>query len=189
MDEDLDDPCNLTLPTDKSNQITPLASPTDVKIQTLGSPTPVNNAMAPQANEPLQDQSTPPNKGVRINKTAISIETATIPIRPPQQSKFILQSATNSNHLACDTGKEINPSKSQTKEINDHAQRLLRVFSNDGMQETSFDVLTLQDCTQSGQSLSSPWHQWEQLKTRGCHLSPSASLPFLVKCFTLMRRQ
>ena len=111
MDDNLDDPCNLTLPTDKDNPITPLASPMGIDIQTLGSPTPVNNAMAPQANEPLQDQSTPPNKGVCINKTAISTETATIPIRPSQQSISILQSTTNSNHLACDTIEEINPSK------------------------------------------------------------------------------
>jgi hypothetical protein len=83
MDDDLDDPCNLTLLTGKINQITPLTSPMGVNIKTLGSPTPVNNAVAPQVNEPLQDQSTPPNKGVCINETSISTETATIPIRPP----------------------------------------------------------------------------------------------------------
>ncbi len=38
MDDDLDDPCNLTLPTDKTNQITPLASPTGV-----------NQALPPQS--------------------------------------------------------------------------------------------------------------------------------------------
>jgi hypothetical protein len=34
MDDDLDDPCNLTLPADKTNQIIPLTSPTGVNIQT-----------------------------------------------------------------------------------------------------------------------------------------------------------
>jgi hypothetical protein len=94
--------------------------------------------VAPQDNEPLQDQPTPPNKGVRINKTTISTEAATIPTRPSQQSKSILQPTTNSNHPACDTSKEINPSKNQPKEIHDCAQRLLHVFSNNGMKETSF---------------------------------------------------
>ncbi len=87
MDDDLNDPWDLTLPTDKINQITPLASPMGVNIQTLGFPTPVKDAVAPQANEPLQEQSIPPNKGVCINKTAISTENATIPTRTSQQSK------------------------------------------------------------------------------------------------------
>jgi hypothetical protein len=140
MDDNLDDPCNLTLPTNKDNQITPLASPTGIDIQTLGSPTPVNNAVAPKANEPLQVQSKSPNKGVCTNKTAISTETATIPIRPSQQSRSILQSTTNSDHPTCDTGKEINPSKNRPKEIHGCSQRLLCVYSNDGMKETSFHV-------------------------------------------------
>jgi hypothetical protein len=54
--------------------------------------------------------------------------------------KPILQPTTNSNHPARDTSKEINPSKRDPKEIHDHAQRLLHVFSNDRMKETSFHV-------------------------------------------------
>ncbi len=98
--------------------------------------------MAHQANEPLQDQSTPPKRGVCINETTISTETATIPTRSSQQSKSIFQQTTKSNHLACDaaTGKEINPSKNQPKEIHDCTQMLLRVFSKDVMKETSYHV-------------------------------------------------
>jgi hypothetical protein len=59
MDDDLADPCNMTLPADNDNQITPLASSMGVNIQTLGSPTPVNNVVAPQANKPLQKPSHP----------------------------------------------------------------------------------------------------------------------------------
>jgi hypothetical protein len=96
--------------------------------------------VAPQANEPLQGQFTPPTKGAHINKATISTETATIPSRPSQQSITILQPTTNSNHLTIDTGEEINPSENHPKEIHDHAQRLLCVFSDDGMKETSFHV-------------------------------------------------
>ncbi len=63
-----------------------------------------------------------------------------IPSRPSQQSEFILQPTTNSNHRTSDTSKEINPSKNQPKEIHDCTQRLLRVFSDEGMKETSFHV-------------------------------------------------
>jgi hypothetical protein len=92
----------------------------------------------PKPTNLYKNQATPQNKGVRINETAISTETATIPIRPSQQSKSILQSTTNSDHPACNTGEEINPSKNQPKEIHDCAQKLLHVYSNDGMKETSF---------------------------------------------------
>ncbi len=52
IDDGLDDPCNLALPTDKNNLITPLTSPMGINIQMFGSPTPVKDAVAPQANKP-----------------------------------------------------------------------------------------------------------------------------------------
>jgi hypothetical protein len=82
-----------------------------VNIQALGSPTPVNNVVAPQAKKPLQGHSTPPTNGVHISKTIISTETASIPSRPSQQSKSILQATTNRDHPTSDTGEKVNPSK------------------------------------------------------------------------------
>ncbi len=68
-DAGLNNPCNLTPPTDKKTQVTQLASPTGVDEQEIGFHTPVDNA-SPQANEPPNTQTTPSSSSVRINETA-----------------------------------------------------------------------------------------------------------------------
>jgi hypothetical protein len=43
QDDDLSNPCNLVPPTDKANQVTPLASPTCIHLQSSNKPTPTTN--------------------------------------------------------------------------------------------------------------------------------------------------
>jgi hypothetical protein len=76
----LDNPRDLEPPAYKDNQITPIASPTGVETFTLGAPFPVDNADT-AANEDLQDQQTPSNRGLRINEMAIQVEASTTPAR------------------------------------------------------------------------------------------------------------
>jgi hypothetical protein len=136
----LNNPCDLELPADKDNQITPNASPTGVDTFTLEVPSPVNNA-DPPANKDLQDQQTPSTRGVCINDMAMQVEALTTPARTSsQRHKSILQSSINIDPPSHKNEEDVTKNEYQPKEIHDHSQKLFHVFSEDGMKETSYHV-------------------------------------------------
>jgi hypothetical protein len=135
----LKDPCNLVSPTDKNDHITDNSSPTGVDTLQAGILSPTNTAN-PSGNE---QQQTPSNKGVRINETAVHVELVMMPAgSTPRRCKSILHSSTNTrppDHE--DEDKVLTTTTTQPKEIHDCSQKLFRVFSNDGMEETSYHVI------------------------------------------------
>ncbi len=138
----LNNPCNLTPPTDKKMQVTQLGSPTGVDEQEIGFHTPVDNA-SPQANESPNTQTTPPSRSVRINKTATLAETmANLSEGTSQGCQSILLSATSSNPPTTKPeAEEVSPtSKGRPSEIHHHNQMLYHVFSKDGMKEAAYHV-------------------------------------------------
>jgi hypothetical protein len=98
MDDGLNDPCDLTPPTDKNMHEIQIALPTGVDKQEAGCHAPVHNA-SPPANESTNTQTTPPSRSVRINKTATSVvNTANLSGGEAQGRQSILLSATNNIH-------------------------------------------------------------------------------------------
>jgi hypothetical protein len=136
-DYGLNSPCNQALPTDKNNQDTQLASPMGVDTQVIGSHAPVDNAPS-QANKSPQDQTTPPSRIVRINKTATLAETTLNKSSTSQGRQLILLSTSNSNPPTPEPEpEEANPSsKNRLSEIYNYNQMLFQVFSNDRMKES-----------------------------------------------------
>ncbi len=139
--DSLDNPCGLEPPADKNNQIIKIASPTGVDILPLTVPSPANNAY-PTGNEDSQDQQTPSNRGVCINETAVQVKPLTTPARSSSQHcKSILQSSTNTDPPSHKNNEGPTTNTTRPKEIHDPSQKLFRVFSNDGAEETNYHVI------------------------------------------------
>ncbi len=145
----LDAPCDLTPQTDKSGGMTTLDSPTGVDVQDGALQAPANN-VSPQASNVTDTRSTPPSRSVRINETAI---TASSPEGISQgranspkgislgQQSFLMSSSTSV--LATNKPEEYDassPTKGRTSKIYDRDQKLYRVFSEDGMNETAYHM-------------------------------------------------
>jgi hypothetical protein len=135
----LNNPRNLLSPTDKNNHITDISSPTVVDTLQAGILSPTNTAN-PFGNK---QQQTPSNKGVCINKTAVHVELTMTPAgSTPRRCESILHSSNNTrppDHEDEDEG--LTTTTTQPKEIQDRSMKLFRVFSNDGMEETSYHVI------------------------------------------------
>ncbi len=141
-DDGLNDPCDLTPPTDKNMYKIQIALPTGVNKQEAGCHAPVNNA-SPPANEATNTQTTPPSKSMRINETAtLVVNMANSSGREAQGRQSILLLATNNNHSTTKPeAKEVSPrSKGRPSEIHDRNQMLYRVFSEERMKEAAYHV-------------------------------------------------
>ncbi len=139
-DDTLDNPCILEPPTDKNNQMTQVTSPTEVDTLTLGATSPAKNNDS--ANDESHDQQTPSSKGVQINETATEVKPSTTPARLSSRCrKLILHSNNNINPLSNENNKVTTTSIAQPKEIHNCSQKLSRVFSADGMEETSYHAI------------------------------------------------
>jgi hypothetical protein len=126
-------------PTDKNDHIIDISSPTGVDTLQAGILSPTNTAN-PSGNE---QQQTPSNKGVRINETAVHVKPTMTPAgSTPRCQESILHSSTNTrppDHK--DKDKGLTTTTTQLKEIHDRSQKLFHVFSNNGMEETSYHVI------------------------------------------------
>jgi hypothetical protein len=126
-DNNPNNPCNLTLPTDKNMQVNQLASPTGMDVMaTVRFNTPVDNK-SPQANKSPQHQTTPPSKSVQINKTATLVNhTVNTSGGVSQGHESILLSTGNSNPPTPNPEPEgANPtSENNPSEIYDRTQML-----------------------------------------------------------------
>jgi hypothetical protein len=123
----------------KNDHITNISSPTGVDTLQAGILSPTNTAN-PSGNE---QQQTPSNKGVRINKTAVHVEPTMMPAgSTPRRCKSILHSSTNTrppDHKDKDEG--LTTTTTQPTEIHDRFKKLFRMFSDNGTEETSYHVI------------------------------------------------
>jgi hypothetical protein len=138
--EDLVNPCNLTPPSEKNNQITPHASPMSIDHHSFL----VNGAAKnPTTDGSPQDHATPPTRGVRISKTATTVDADATPAVSSTSRKLILQLAvrrTTQEFYRAPADDDDGQSKSHLKKIHDRTNKLFRVFSGNGMKEKSYHV-------------------------------------------------
>jgi hypothetical protein len=134
QDKGLDAPCDLAPPAEKTDQITPLASPTGTNHQTIiVNGTTMNTGME-----------TSPQAQVRISKTSTTVKakpTSTTSTSTSRRS--ILQSASKSTTQESNSSisdDDTSQSRSHLKEVHDLTNMLFCVFSDDGMKETSYHV-------------------------------------------------
>ncbi len=123
----------------KNDHITNISSPTGVDTLQAGILSPANTAN-PSGNE---QQQTPSNKGVCINETAVHVKPTMTPAgSTPRCCKSIPHLSTNTrppDHKDKDEG--LTTTTTQLAEIHDRSQKLFRVFSDDRMEETSYNVI------------------------------------------------
>jgi hypothetical protein len=120
--------------------MTQVTSPTRVDTLTLKATSLTNNN--DPANNESQDQKTPSNKGVQINEMVTEVEPSTTPaISSSRCHKSILHSNNNIDPLSNENNKVTMTGTTQLKETHDRSQKLFRVFSVDGMEETSYHVI------------------------------------------------
>jgi hypothetical protein len=139
-DNDLSNPCDLDPPTDKANQVTPLASPTCVDLQSSNEPTPTTNKNITTSN--IGDGNSPQAR-VRISETTETIDVNQSPAATTTSRRSILQSTTKStshNSNSSISDDDASQNKTHIKEVHDQSNMLFKVYSDDGMKETSYHV-------------------------------------------------
>jgi hypothetical protein len=131
QDKGLGAPCNLAPPAEKTNQITPLASPMGINQQPIVvNGTTMNTGMeaSPQAQ-------------VRISKTTTTVEAKPTSTALTSASRRLnIQSASKSTTQESNSSFSDNNTsqkRSHLKEVHDRTNMLFRVFSDNGMKETS----------------------------------------------------
>jgi hypothetical protein len=133
QDDNLNDSCDRAPPSQKTNQITPLASPTGVNQQLIEvSSTTKNNG----SEGSLQAR-------VCISKATVTVEAEPTPAAPTTSRRSILQSAPTgisqgSNSSISDD--DASQSKNHIKEVHDRTKKLFRVFNNNRMKEICYHV-------------------------------------------------
>jgi hypothetical protein len=138
--EDLDAPCNLTPCSEKNNQITPHASPMSIDHYSFSAEGAAKN---PATDGSPQDRATPHTRGVRISKTATTVDADVTPAVSSTSRKLSLQSATMNTTQEFDPALANNDngqSKCHLKEIHDQTNKLFHVFSDDGMKKKSYHM-------------------------------------------------
>ncbi len=133
QDNDLNNPCGLEPPPEKANHITPLVSLTGIDHQPTEDSTTTNNNGTEES----------PRARVRISNATVTVDTNLMPAAPTTSRRSILQSASTgvsqgSNSLISDDNAS--QSKTHIKEVHDCTNMLFRVFSDNGMKETSYHV-------------------------------------------------
>jgi hypothetical protein len=134
QDKGLDAPCDLAPPAEKTNQITPLASPTGVDQQpiVIGSTT-MNTSMEAS-----------PHAHVHISKTTTTVEvnpTSTALTRTSRRSNIQSDSkSTTQESNSSISDDKTSQSRSHLKEVHNRTNMLFRVFSDEGMKEMSYHV-------------------------------------------------
>jgi hypothetical protein len=129
------DPCTLAQPPKNANHITPIAS-------LMG----VDHQPKEEDIDTTKDNSTeetPQATRVCISEATVSVDAYPTPAAPANSRKLILQSALQgmskgSNSSLSDD--EASQTRTHIKEMHDCTNKLFRVFSEDGMQETSYHV-------------------------------------------------
>ncbi len=172
--EDLDTPCDFTPPSEKNNQITPHASPTNLDHYLFLA----NGAAKNPATDGFpQDRATPPTRGVRISKTATIVDVDATPAVSSTSRKSILQLApmnTTQGFNPALANNDDGQSKSQLKEIHDQTNKLLCVFGDDGMKEKSYHMMDFAALYLVWPIMSSSCHLPGWQKTMEWPHSPSA---------------
>ncbi len=133
QDVDLNNPRDLEPPSEKANNVTPLASPTGIDHQ------PTKDSATTNTNATEES----PQARVRISKATVTVDTDLTPAALTTSRRLILQSASTgmsqgSNSSISDD--DASQSKTHIKEVHDHTNMLFRVFSDNGMKETSYHV-------------------------------------------------
>ncbi len=119
-DDNLSNPCNLVPPTNKVNQVTPLASPTCVDLQSSNEPTPTTNKNITTSNI---GEGNSPQARVRISETTETVDVNLSPAAATTSKRSILQSTTKStSHSSNSSTSDDNASQNKThiKEVHDH---------------------------------------------------------------------
>ncbi len=132
QEDELNDPCDLALPLEKTNQITLLASPTGIDQQ----PIEASNIAKKASTESLQAR-------VWISKATVTVEVEPTPDAATTSRRLILQSAStgvSQGSTSSISNDNISQSKSHLKEVHDRINKLFHEFSDNGMKEMSYDV-------------------------------------------------
>ncbi len=132
QEDELNDPCDLALPLEKTNQITPLASPTGVDQQ----PIKASNIAKKASTKSLQAR-------VRISKATVTVEVEPAPAVATTSRRSILQSASmgvSQGFSSSISNDDVSQSISCLKEVHDHTNKLFCEFSDNKMKETSYQV-------------------------------------------------
>jgi hypothetical protein len=140
-DYDISNPCNLVPPTNKANQVTPLASLTCVDLQSSNKPTPTTNKNITTSNI---GEGNSPQARVCISETMETVDVNLLsPAATTTSRRSILQSTTKStSHSSNSSISDDNASRNKThiKEVHDQSNMLFKEYSDDGIKETSNHV-------------------------------------------------
>ncbi len=139
-DNNLSDPCNLVPPTNKANQVTPLASPTCIDLQSSNEPTPTTNKSITTLN--IGDDNSPQAR-VRISETMETVDVNLSPAATTTSRRSILQSTMKSTSHSSNSfisNDDASQNKTHIKEVHDQFNMLFKMYSDDGMKETSYHV-------------------------------------------------
>jgi hypothetical protein len=138
--DNLSSPCDLVPPTNKANQVPPLASPTCIHLQSSNKPTPTTNKNITTLNI---GEGNSPQVRVRISETTETVDMNLSPAAATTSRRSILQSTTKSTSHSSNSSisnDDASQNKTHIKEVHDQSNMLFKEYSDDGMKETSYHV-------------------------------------------------